>query len=136
MVYGEIGVVVEWSDQCGAAAPVLEVHLVAYEANAETISTLTLGYAEPGASVATVLYDRVKTFAGHYHVKREVLLGYGIAHEIGHLLLPPNSHSRDGVMRPSLDLELAAAKRLHFTEAQGELIVRRLDGSMVAIATH
>lgn len=32
-------------------------------------------------------------------ISREVLLGYVVAHEIGHLLLGPNSHSGCGVMR-------------------------------------
>jgi hypothetical protein len=65
-------------------------------------------------------------FARRYHVKREVILGYAIAHELGHLLLPPNSHSVGGIMRASLDMKLAAAQRLRFTGDQGRLIVAAL----------
>jgi predicted Zn-dependent protease len=135
-VYRDAGVVLEWTDDCGAGARVLEVHLVAHDATDGTISTITLGFAEPESTVATVLYDRVEFFAQRYRVRREVLLGYGIAHEIGHLLLPPHSHSDTGVMRSTLDLELASAKRLRFTRPQAEMIVRRLEGSTVAVATH
>jgi hypothetical protein len=59
-----------------------------------------------------------------------------MAHEIGHLLLPPNSHSWQGVMRPVINLEEAAAKRLRFTREQGEQIVRRIETSSLALATH
>jgi len=69
-------------------------------------------------------------------VKREVLLGYSIAHEMGHLLLPPNSHSISGVMRASLNLDLAAARRLRFTREQGALIVRALEKASATVATN
>jgi len=83
-----------------------------------------------------VLYDRVAAFAHTYHIKRQVLLGYTMAHELGHLLLPPNSHSNSGVMRASLDLERAAARRLRFTPGQGVLIVRRLESPAMTVATN
>jgi predicted Zn-dependent protease len=107
-----------------------------HDKTAVDVDSLTVGFAEPGTSVATVLYDRVVFFSRRYHVKREVLLGYAIAHELGHLLLPPNSHSTEGVMRPSINLEQASAKRLRFTSRQAELIARRIENSSVALATH
>jgi hypothetical protein len=84
------------------------------------------------------LYDRVEFVAHRYHVKREILLGYVIAHELGHLLLPPHSHSETGVMRACLDLELAAAKRLQFTREQGVLILKKVEiwESAATVATH
>ena len=136
-VYGAIGVTLEWTDAgCAAGDHSLTVNVITRKASTVDVTELTLGFAEPGTSVATVLYDRVVAFARRYHVKREVLLGYVIAHEIGHLLLPPNSHSPGGVMRPEINLEEAAAKRLRFTKEQGELIVRRIEGSSIALATH
>jgi predicted Zn-dependent protease len=136
-VYRAIGVALEWADAgCAAGEHRLTVNMIAREASAIDVSNVTLGFAEPGTSVATVLYDRIVTFAKHYRVKRDVLLGYAIAHEIGHLLLPPNSHSREGVMRPVLNLEEATAKRLRFTKEQGELIVRKIENSSIAVATH
>jgi len=135
-VYADIGVDIDWTDECGGGAPALEVHLVAHDPADGTVSNVTMGFAESGTSAATILYDRVDRFARRYHIKREVLLGYGIAHEVGHLLLPPNSHSPTGVMRPNLDLELASAKRLRFTSEQAALIVGKLEASAVAIGTH
>ena len=136
-VYGAIGVVLEWTDAgCAAGDHSLTVNVITRTATAVDVTDLTLGFAEPGTSVATVLYDRVARFARRYHVKRDVLLGYVIAHEVGHLLLPPNSHSWQGVMRPVINLEDAAAKRLRFTREQGQQIVRRIETSSLALATH
>jgi hypothetical protein len=135
-VYADIGVAIEWSDACGDAR--LAVDLLASESADAGMAAMAiaLGYARSGTRVATVLYDRVGRFARRYRVKREVLLGYAMAHEIGHLLLPPNSHSMSGVMRPSLDLESAAARQLWFTPEQGALIARRVESASRALATN
>ena len=135
-VYRDIGVALDWREMCGDAP--LTVHLVASNvADANVTATeLALGYAQPGSRSATVLFDRVAKFAHRFRVTREVLLGYAMAHEMGHLLLPPHSHSIDGVMRASLNLELAAAKRLRFTREQGALIVRRLENASLTVATN
>ena len=133
--YRDIGVLIEWREACGDAR--LAVHLVTSDAaDPEVVTKLALGYAQSGTQAATVLYDRVATFAHTYHVKRQVLLGYTMAHELGHLLLPPNSHSNSGVMRASLDLERAAARRLRFTPGEGVLMVRRLESAAMAVATN
>ena len=133
-VYRDIGVTIEWKETCSDAR--LVVHLVASDvADADVTATeLALGYAQPGTRSATVLFDRVAKFAHRFGVKREVLLGYAMAHEMGHLLLPPNSHSISGVMRASLNLELAAEKRLRFTREQGALIVRTLENGPLTVA--
>jgi len=57
------------------------------------------------------------------------LLGIAIAHEIGHLLLPDNSHSQTGLMRAKwgkADFWLAQRSQLFFTAEQGELIRSRM----------
>lgn len=136
-VYQAIGVSLEWSGAgCEADDHTLTVRIIARDASALDVTSITVGFAEPGTSVATVLYDRVLAFARRYHVKKDVLLGYAMAHELGHLLLPPNSHSAVGVMRPAINLEDAAAKRLRFTREQGALILRRIETSSLALATH
>ena len=49
-----------------------------------------------------------------------VVLGWVIAHEIGHLLLPANSHSKFGIMQASVDFRMAG---LHvFTDRQADAI--------------
>ena len=50
---------------------------------------------------AYVFVDRVKGFADEHAVSLGYVLGAAIAHEIGHLLLPPNSHAAEGIMQPS-----------------------------------
>ena len=127
--YRNVGVIIDWSDRCLAGAPGLYVNLTFMSAAVIDMSDVTVGFAESGATDATVLYDRVEFVAHRYHVKREILLGYVIAHELGHLLLPPHSHSETGVMRACLNLELAAAKRLQFTREQGVLIVQRIESA-------
>jgi hypothetical protein len=128
--YRRIGVIIDWSDAgCIAGAPGVYVNLTSGGAERINFKDVTLGFAESGTSDATVLYDRVEIVARHYHVKRQILLGYTIAHELGHLLLPPHSHSDTGVMRACLNLELAAARLLQFTREQGVLIVRRIESA-------
>jgi hypothetical protein len=134
-VYRDIGVAIDWIG-CGEDAGALEVDLMKRDEIAEPVADVTLGFAEPGTSVATVLYDRVAAFARRYGLKRDVLLGYAIAHEVGHLLLPPHSHSMSGVMRANIDLHKAAAKKLRFTREQGELILERLEVGPLIVATN
>jgi hypothetical protein len=55
-----------------------------------------------------------------------------MAHEMGHLLLPANSHSQGGVMRADWDSEhlLRMVKGvLQFTPEQGELIRSHVPGA-------
>jgi hypothetical protein len=54
-----------------------------------------------------------------------VIFGHVVAHEIGHVLLGPDSHSPDGVMRPRLgpeDWRRASAGQLSFNTSQRERI--------------
>jgi hypothetical protein len=136
-VYRDIGVAIDWSEgDCGDNEGGLEVDLVSRDDLEAPVADVTVGFAEPGSSVAIILYDRVAKFSKRFGLKREVLLGYAIAHEVGHLLLPPHSHSLSGVMRATIDIDQAAQKRLRFTREQGELILDRLEGFGAVVATH
>jgi hypothetical protein len=57
-----------------------------------------------GGSIAYVLYDRLKNAAAASDWQVKDLLAVVIAHELAHLLLPPNSHSSDGLMRTGWDV--------------------------------
>ena len=88
--------------------------------------------AEPGRRLAYVFYDRVESLAARQMPRRahgnicEVaskaqILGYAMAHEIGHLLLNLETHSDAGIMRGNWDgktLQDACYGYLLFTSQQ------------------
>ncbi len=81
---------------------------------------------KPG-HLAYVFYHRVEEFlrAQNLHEHKARILGLAIAHEIGHLLLPSNAHSRKGIMRAvweRQDFRFAIRGNLGFTPKQAELI--------------
>jgi len=77
-----------------------------------------------GAGMAFVLFDRVEDNAAKHHVMTSRVLGKVIAHEVGHLLLPSNSHSEDGIMRGVWDLRSGLLE--YFTSAQTQPIQQQL----------
>ena len=89
---------------------------------------------EGGGRIAYVLYDRLKDAATAAGWQEQELLAVVIAHELAHLLLPPGSHSSDGLMRKGWDvaeLRQFHASSLAFTPEQTALIRARL-GQVVA----
>ncbi len=46
----------------------------------------------------SIFYHRVEELSARRHTSRALLLGHLMTHEIGHLLLGSNSHSRSGIM--------------------------------------
>lgn len=60
-------------------------------------------YVDTGARsgvLATIYFDRVLRIAGTAGTDVRTLLGYAIAHELGHLLLASSTHGNRGLMRP------------------------------------
>ena len=66
---------------------------------------IQFGYAVPVAAsfgvIAGVFYDRTIREADSVGLPRHMMLGHTMAHEIGHLLLGPGSHSPQGIMSPN-----------------------------------
>jgi hypothetical protein len=95
-----------------------------------TISQTSLGLAPmaregEGGTVAYVFYDHVTTQAEVMRQFLPMILGYAIAHEIGHLLLRTTGHSPSGIMRAQCtprDLRSAALGELLFTPEESEAI--------------
>ena len=85
-----------------------------------------VGLALSGSQFISVLTPRVMALADLGQVDRGVLLGHVIAHEIGHLLLPPAGHSIGGLMSASFDASQASLGQLHFDAWQGQMIRERL----------
>jgi len=87
-----------------------------------------LGFALPcpedlTGCYAEVFYQRITDQVSSAEISAHQLLGHAMVHEIGHLLLGPNSHSRDGIMRPEWnpnDLRVIARASLRFTPEQVE----------------
>ncbi len=75
--------------------------------------------------IVYVRYDQLKDAAVAAAWPTKNLLAVVIAHELGHLLLPPGSHSADGLMRGDwslADLRRTNGPRLAFTRGQGALM--------------
>ena len=127
-VYLRAGIEIVWVDpDVFEDAGSLHINLLSREITAtSSISRDTVGFATPGSFAANAIYDRIREVAHDYHLPCGVMLGYVMAHELGHLLLPAHSHSESGVMRANLDVQLAAEKKLGFTSDQSALILERL----------
>ena len=103
-----------------------------------------LGFALPcpedlAGCYAEVFYQRISDWASGAEISAYQLLGHAMAHEVGHLLLGPNSHSRDGIMRPQWnpdDLRVIARASLRFPPEQAERLrgacLRRIQGAGIA----
>ena len=76
-------------------------------------------------TLAYVFLDKVTAFAASHRLTVAHVLACALAHEIGHLLLPPNAHRPDGVMRDAWHPALfppKAAGVAGFPPDQGRLL--------------
>jgi hypothetical protein len=134
-IYRDIGVAITWLDlradnavPPGALIVVIRPGLQSTEPTTpQDVIGFSVGTADEGGRVAYVLYGRMDQFRLEQSpaIYRAKLLGHFMAHEIGHLLLPNQSHSRTGLMRgrwSRADVELAQQGRLQFTADQARLI--------------
>ena len=72
-----------------------------------------LGRAAHEVGRAYVFYDRIVRVTQTRPVDANVMLARVIAHEVGHLLLPPGSHSLFGIMQADFDVN--SVQPCHFT---------------------
>ena len=81
--YRRIGVIIDWSDAgCIAGAPGVYVNLTSGGAEGINFSNVTHRLRRIGDVGRDRARDRRREIvARHYHVKRQILLGYTIAHE-------------------------------------------------------
>jgi hypothetical protein len=85
--------------------------------------------ADERRAVLSLYFDAVTDVARRYGSPRGEVLGLALAHEMGHVLLPPPSHSATGIMQPSWegdDIRHVLAGDVTFTEAQILAIRARL----------
>jgi hypothetical protein len=88
-----------------------------------------LGYAAVPAEgmgrIAFAIYDRVRSAAARIPLNEGELLGFVMAHEIGHLVLPGDSPADTGPMKNHWDvrdLRGLDLRRLEFSEQQASVI--------------
>ena len=92
----------------------------------------TLGMANPLALRVSVLVRRIERLTSQTGRDFGQVLGHVLAHEIGHLLLPPNSHSGAGIMAARIDLVRVENGSLWFDPHQGLMIRARVASIFVA----
>jgi hypothetical protein len=87
------------------------------EGGSEHVRLDVLGSAAREVNHAFVFVNRVQIAASTLPVDVPTVLAHVISHELGHLLLPPDSHSPDGVMRASLDFARPQSNRFTLQQA-------------------
>ncbi len=131
-VFAAIGVHVAWLD--GTTKPCGQVDFVVtllpstvtdHEKSSGEIAENIAGWASRADARAFVYPDRLRVLAERTRRSAGVLLGRAIAHEVGHLTLPPG-HSRTGIMANGLDARPTTAWA-QFTPKQGRAIRDLLD---------
>jgi hypothetical protein len=92
-----------------------------------------MGFAPYDASdrgrIAYVFQTRVDKIAKGYSAAPSVVMAVAMAHEVGHLLLPVNAHSKTGIMKAAsgqAEFRLAVRGQLLFTANQIAQIQSRL----------
>jgi hypothetical protein len=128
-IYREIGIETMWAE-CGTSVGSATLVNILSRLMFEGLNAAenVLGRAASGTPMVRVLYPNVERVARNWNKGKDLgtILGHVIAHEVGHTLLPVSSHSKSGIMRADLDLQLAAQGRLLFTAGQGDLIRSRM----------
>jgi hypothetical protein len=95
---------------------------VEYDGGSLPLGDALVETASGEAILATVYLDRVVRVAKAARMDMRVLLGYAIAHELGHLLLASSTHSTRGLMRPIWrDHELRSARSVDWTFTNQEV---------------
>lgn len=133
-LYGLIGVEVTWVTEVPEPGRRLRiVCLVAWEPADPRIPESALGATNTGpggrANLAYVFWRRVERPSQRFAAAQHILLGVVIAHELGHMLLPNQSHAKHGLMEAPWNSEhfrAASAGLLHFADESGQLIRRGL----------
>ena len=137
-IYADAGVRLVWSDP-SRTLPCVTVMIVSNtDAWPKRVGASALG-AAPGTDegmgrLAYAFYDRIGVTAQQYRTDVAKLLGYVMAHELGHILLAGGSHSPTGIMSDrwgQFKMGLVAESLLTFTKEQAQSI-RKSVGDMKA----
>ena len=133
-IYKRAGVSLRWTvDETMEPDRTFTVVLASSAAVRSAVHSDAMGVAPrprdgtPGTR-AYVFLNKVESFAARHRLVVMQVLAYVMAHEIGHLLLPPNAHWPNSVMQdrwhPSL-FPSGSPRLLGFTRDQAKLLRRR-----------
>ena len=136
-IFGRIGVEITWMDPArfrqampddivlrrAFVGAVLLINIVSPAMHRKLgMHEHTAGSASMGARLAWVSLAQVKRFTEQADADLGTVLGYVIAHEIGHLLLPANSHAVRGLMQERVDPRLIANNNMWFLPEHATII--------------
>ena len=138
-IYEQIGVTLVWADRAAADSH-FTVKIVQNPLGGNSIDRRAMGGA-PGTrhtrgTLAYAYYKRVEKLAHDSGTDPAKILGPVIAHEVGHLLLPFDTHTLTGVMGYGWDrtqLESAKKSQLTFTAEQAMAIRQRLESELIRL---
>ena len=125
-IFEQAGVEVVWT----AEAPRLTVIIIPRVLGFDRATSPVMGAALKTTSglLVQVFFQQVEGFARSHHVDLSTILGHVIAHEVGHLMLPTESHSPTGLMRAEWDsaqMRDVVRGAVTFTDEQAESIRAR-----------
>ena len=137
-IYARAGVNTLWatgSEHADAAGLHVRVRLLSRsmaeaQIDAEGLTHTIVGKAAREARHASIFTFQILTLALREGENFRLALGRVIAHEVGHLLLPPNSHAAHGIMRASPSVRSNGS--YDFTTDQGVAIRSMLRGRFPA----
>ena len=141
-IFARIGVPLVWSEQGQQALNALAgcegesakrnlaVEIVPHAPNgfSNVALAMAMPYANSGIRIA-IFFDRVDPLLRGHHAPQATVLGYVLAHEIGHVLQGIARHSETGVMRARWldnDFKQMGMGVLTFTSEDVQLMQRRL----------
>ena len=129
-IYENAGFEIVWDDDDGSRRGCIVLKLEAQAVVApSSAEVMGLALRRGRTRTAYIFFLRVVDSARKHHMTLATLLGYVMAHEIGHLLLPANSHSSKGLMRGDwsvAQMQDARIGKLAFTKPETRLMTRRL----------
>jgi hypothetical protein len=129
-IYQQAGVTLRWTDDGTTPDRTLTVVVTTSLTAPSGLTFDSMGVApSPGDGTrgtrAYVFIDKVQAFASSHRISAKYVLACAMAHEIGHLLLPPSAHRPDSVMRDSWHPALFPPRApgvLGFPPAQARLL--------------
>ena len=141
LVYGQAGVEIVWRDceefpegagRAGAPWYVIAVRSLERKEHVNAASLEVMGEAfldgPDGGEAADAYLPAIRETAEEGGVDGSVLLGYVMAHELGHLILGPG-HAVDGIMRGAWgqkQIDALRQRRLRFTREGAERVRRAI----------